>query len=277
MLPAPLRPPRDDIAAPPFPSGVRWIGQAPAFERVLAADPALVHFFDFAQLNCVRALPYLTAWHQRYRDSSLHLFGVHSPRFSFTRSAGAVAESLPRLGVNWPVAVDAEMLIWRDYGSHGWPSLFLWGRGGRLRWHHLGEGEYIATEVAIREALEEAGTIREWPPLLDTLRPSDAPGAEVVAPTHEVFPGGGPESPWLPAAGAGPLTVEYEAGGAYVAADGSGEIALSVDGEPVDPVAVANPGLTTLIEHPLTERHSLELAPSPGLEIYSLQFAPAPP
>jgi hypothetical protein len=273
-----LRPPRPDIAAPPIPPDTDWIGEPPRFERALAAAPALVHFFDFAQLNSVRALPYLVAWRERYRDSGLTVLGVHSPRFPFTRPPEAVADALPGLGIEWPVALDPEMRIWRDYEPHGWPALFLWGRGGALRWYHLGEGEYRATEEAIREALRDAApNSHAWPPPLEPLRPSDAPGAAVVAPTPEQFPGGGLERPWRPGSEGEALKVEYQAGGAYAAVDGRGEIAVRLDGAPLDPVAVQRPGLYELAAHERTERHSLELEPSSDVAIYSVQFAAAPP
>src|SRR5262249_58662246 len=123
-FPAPhLRPPRLDIAVPPLPPDTKWIGeQISSIERLVAERPALLHFFDFAQLNSVRTLPYLRAWHERYGDSGLAVLGVHSPRFPFTRPAAAVAEAMPRLEIGWPVAVDAELAIWRDYEAHRWPA-----------------------------------------------------------------------------------------------------------------------------------------------------------
>jgi hypothetical protein len=270
-----LRPPRTDIAAPPFPPDTDWVGAPPRFERALAAGPALVHFFDFAQLNSVRALPYLVAWAERYQDAGLTMLGVHSPRFPFTRSATGVAAALPSLGIEWPVALDPGMKIWREYEPHGWPALFLWGRGGALRWYHLGEGEYLETEEAIQEALRDAAPNgHEWPSPLEPLRPSDAPGASVVAPTPELFPGGGPERP-------GPegerIEFDYEAGGAYAAVDGRGEIAVRLDRAPLGPIAVSQPGLYEITAHELTERHSLELEPCAEVRVYSIQFAAAPP
>ncbi len=151
-----------------------WSGWSPS-------GPLLVHFFDLAQLNSARALPYVEAWSERYREHGLGTLGVHSPRFPFTRSPEVVAAALPRLGIEWPVAVDSEHAIWRAYGCRGWPSLFLWSRGGALRWYQLGEGEYEATELAIREALEEAGDpgTRLAGRRCEPLRAGDAPGARV--------------------------------------------------------------------------------------------------
>jgi hypothetical protein len=203
------------------------------------------------------------------------VLGVHSPRFPFTRAADAVADALPRLGIEWPVALDAEMAIWRDYEPHGWPALFVWGRGGTLRWYHLGEGEYQATEDAIREALEDADVERDWPPLLEPLRATDAQGVKVIAPTPELFPGGSIERPWH--AEADSLQLDYEAGGAYAATDGAGEIAVRLDGEALEPVRAEHPGLQELTSHPTSETHALELEPSPEVRIYSLQFAAGVP
>ncbi|MGH2957014.1 MAG: hypothetical protein ACRDL6_08485 [Solirubrobacterales bacterium] len=226
----------------------------------------------------MRTLPYLAAWRERYEPDGLALLGVHSPRFPFSRQPEAVRKALPGLGIEWPVALDPELRIWRDYGCRGWPSLFLWSRGGALRWYHLGEGEYLATEEAIRAALEEAGVDASgWPPPPEPLRPGDAAGAKVIAPTPELFPGGDIERPWVPAPGRSTLGVDYEAAGAYVAADGEGEIAIRLDGEELDPVEITRPGLYELVEHRSHQRHGLELEASPGIGVYSLQFAAGAP
>jgi hypothetical protein len=239
----------------------------------VAATPVLVHFFDFAQLNSVRALPYLRAWNARYAGDGLATVGVHSPRFPFTQGYEVVAEAAERLEIDWPVIVDREFSLWRLYEPHGWPALFLWGRGGALRWYHLGEGDYAGTEEAIRAELAGSGNGHEWPPLVEPVRPSDAPDAKVVPPTAEIFPGGSTEEPWPTAEADRSLQIEYRAGGAYAATDGEGEISIRVDGEPRDPIEVSHAGLQQLTLHHRTERHLLQLEPAPGLLIYSIQFA----
>jgi hypothetical protein len=248
-----------------------------SIDRLSAARPVLVHFFDFAQLNSVRTLPYLRVWHERYEGDGLAMIGVHSPRFPFTQGQDAVAAAVDRLGIDWPVAVDPEFALWRLYEPHGWPAIFLWGQGGALRWYHLGEGDYAGTEEEIRDALPERNGAGDWPPLLEPIRPSDVPDVKVIAPTPEVFPGGSTEEPWSSTGGGPSLKVAYEAGGAYVATDGEGRIEMWIDGEEQDPVEIAHPGLRELTAHDHTERHSLELRPGPGLLVYSLQFAAGVP
>jgi hypothetical protein len=269
-----LRPPRPDIAIPPIPAGIDWLGEPiQSIDRLAAKSPALVHFFDVAQLNSVRTMPYLGAWHERYAGDGLALIGVHSPRFPFTQDPDVVVGAAERLGIDWPVALDREFSLWRLYEPHGWPALFLWGRGGALRWYHLGEGDYRGTETAIRDTLAEGNGDHEWPAPLDPVRPSDAPDAKVIPPTQEIFPGGSTEEPWSSTEDEPTIDVEYEAGGAYVATDGDGRIGLSVDGQAPDSIDVTHSGLQELTTHERTERHTLRLEPSPGLLVYSIQFA----
>jgi hypothetical protein len=237
----------------------------------------LVHFFDFAQLNSVRTLPYLRAWNERYSGEGLGMIGVHSPRFPFTQDYGVVAEAVDSLEISWPVIVDREFSVWRLYEPHGWPALFLWARGGALRWYHLGEGDYQGTEEVIRETLSEGNGEHDWPALLEPLRPSDAPDAKVIPPTQELFPGGSTEEPWPRSDADRSLELDYEGGGAYAATDGEGEIQIWLDGDQLGPVGVEIPGLQELTSHGRTERHSLRLEPSPGVLIYSIQFAAAVP
>jgi hypothetical protein len=248
-----------------------------SIDRLTAARPVLVHFFDFAQLNSIRTLPYLRAWHQRYQGDGLAVIGVHSPRFPFTQETDKIAAAVERLGIEWPVAVDREFALWQLYEPHGWPALFLWGQGGALRWYHLGEGDYAGTEDAIREALPERNGSGDWPPLLEPIRPSDLPDVKVIAPSPELFPGGSTEEPWSSTEGDASLEIEYEAGGAYAATDGEGRIDIRVDGTPGEPIDVKHAGLQELTAHEHTERHRLELEPSPGLLLYSIQFPAALP
>jgi hypothetical protein len=260
-----------------MPPGLEWVGEpVDSIDRLVAARPLLVHFFDFSQLNSVRTMPYLRAWHQRYADEGLAMIGVHSPRFPFTQGRDVVADAAERLGISWQVAVDPDFAVWRLYEPHGWPALFLWGRGGALRWYHLGEGDYDGTEEAIREELS-AQNGHEWPPLLEPLRLSDAPAVEVIAPTPEIFPGGSTEQPLIAGDSDAPIELEYQAAGAYAATDGVGRIEIRIDGVKHEPVVIADPGLQELASHERTERHALRLSPSPGLRIYSIQFAPGVP
>ena len=273
-----MRPGRPDIAAPEVPPDVEWVGEGPSsMTRLTAAGPALVHFFDFAQLNSVRSLPYVREWQRRYREAGLAVLGVQAPRYAFGADPEVVARGLEALEISHPVAIDRDHRLWRDYGCQGWPSLFLWARGGVLRWYHLGEGEYAATEDAIQEQLREGDALRELPPPMRPLRPTDAPGAAVMPPSAEVFPGGKKE-PLRLSADAEPLELGYEAGGAFATVEGRGELAIMVDGEPAAHLRVGGAGLYELAAHPRHEAHLLELGVASGeVAIWSISFAPGVP
>lgn len=273
-----MRPGRDDIAAPDLPAGTEWIGEPPRSMPVATAGgPALVHFVEYAQLNSVRTLPYLNAWRERYADHGLTVLGVQAPRFPFAADPDTVAAGLGRLGVEFPVAIDADRELWHSYGCEGWPSLFLWRQGGALSWVHFGEGEYRATEEAIQEELRGLPDAGELPPPLEPIRPTDAPGARVMPPTPELFPGGSWERPWVAGTDGEELTVPYEAGGAFAALEGEGEVELSLDGEPLPPLGADLPGLHQLTEHPRHEAHQLTVRPPAGMRVWSLGFAAGVP
>ena len=265
-----MRPERDNIAAPDLPAGLTWIGEEPRSMPVLtAAGPVLVHFFDYAQLNSVRTLPYLIEWDRRYREAGLRTIGVQAPRFPFGADPTNVAAGLRELGVEFPVAIDAERDLWHAYGCEGWPSLFLWTTGGALSWFHFGEGEYRATEEAIQAELRELDALQSLPEPMEPLRPSDAPGALVMPPTEEIFPGGSWEQPWMGA----DLTVEYEAGGAYATVEGQGTLTITLDDNQSHQLQVESPRLYKLAEHRRHEPHRVKLGFSSGVRIWSISFA----
>ena len=238
-----------------------------------AEGPCLVHFIDFAQLNSVRTLPYVSEWARRYREHGLTTIGVQAPRFPFGAERETVATGLERLGIEFPVAIDADRRLWHAYGCEGWPSLFLWKQGGALAWFHFGEGEYRATEEAIQDELREADALRDLPTPLDPLRPTDAPNAKVMPPTPETFPGGSWDRPWIAGEDGDSLEIPYEAGGAYATAEGQGQLSITLDGSQTSALVIDGAALYPLAEHPCHEQHQLLLKPDPGLQIWSVSFA----
>ncbi len=269
-----MRPERDNIAAPDLPGEIAWVGKAPeSMPAITAGGPALVHFFDASQLNSIRTLPYVTEWDRRYRDDGLTTIGVQAPRFPFGSDPAQVSATLYELGVDFPVAIDSERQLWQSYGCEGWPSLFLWSTGGALSWFHFGEGEYLGTEMAIQEELRELDALRSLPEPMEPLRASDAPGAMVMPPTPELFPGGSWERPWVSSEAGAELIVEYEAAGAYATIEGTGELAVRMDGIEQSPISVDGPRLYAVAEHDRHEAHRLTLVPEGELQIWSVSFA----
>jgi hypothetical protein len=271
-----VRPERDNIGAPELPGRIKWLNRAepPKMAELTAIGPVLVHFFDPTQLNSVRALPYVAEWTQRYSELGLTTLGIHSPRFAFTADAAIATDAVERLGVEYPVALDLDYAIWHDYGCKGWPSLFLWGQGGALRWTHNGEGEYQTTEEAIQEELRLADISTDLPAPMEPLRPTDSPGALVPVPTAEVLPGGSPAEPWSPRAGGSQMVIDYAAGEAWVVADGDGTIRVAVEGEPTEDIRIPPVGLAKIAGSGPHESHHVELEVPEGVRIWAISFAP---
>jgi hypothetical protein len=270
-----LRPHRTDIPLPPFPPGLTWVGdEPPAAERLTAKGPLLVVFFEAGELSGIQSLIHIDAWARRYADAGLTTVGVHTPRSDLARSPEAFTAAIERLGLSFPVVSDAGYHVWHAYGTKGWPSVFLWGLGGRLRWFHFGIGGLAETEDAIREQLQGGDEARELPaPVHET---AAADQIEVAKPSDEVFPGGSHDSFWTGAPGE-PLEVEYAGAGAWAALDGTGSVAVHVDDEPETRTFVVDaPGLYELSDHGTHGVHEVRLDLDPGIRVWSVAFAAGP-
>jgi cytochrome c biogenesis protein CcdA/thiol-disulfide isomerase/thioredoxin len=134
-----------------------WVNSAPLTRAGLRGHVVLVDFWTYSCINCLRTLPYLRAWDERYRDSGLIVLGVHSPEFAFERNAGNVQRAVSELGIRYPVALDNNFALWRAFDNRYWPAHFLVDAQGRIRETHYGEGDYDATERMLRMLLMEAG------------------------------------------------------------------------------------------------------------------------
>jgi thiol-disulfide isomerase/thioredoxin len=166
-----MRAPVDTIAAPLFPTKLPWVNSAGPQSTIQQGRPLLVEFWDFCRPNSIRTLPYLKAWHARYGEAGLRVIGVHCPGFEASHDEQAVREAIERLGISYPVLIDSELELWREYENQGWPARYLFDGRGRLFDYHYGEGAYTETELAVQELLG----IHAEP--LEPLRPEDAPGA----------------------------------------------------------------------------------------------------
>jgi cytochrome c biogenesis protein CcdA/thiol-disulfide isomerase/thioredoxin len=149
--------------APDFTGTQRWFntpGDAPLSLRQLRGRVVLVDFWTYTCINCIRTLPYVRAWDQRYRRRGLTIVGVHTPEFPFERDAGNVERAIGQNGLRYPVAQDNDYATWDAWSNQYWPAKYLIDARGRVRYAHFGEGDYEKTESAIRALLAEAGASR---------------------------------------------------------------------------------------------------------------------
>ncbi|HUC07869.1 MAG TPA: cytochrome c biogenesis protein DipZ [Solirubrobacterales bacterium] len=146
--------------APEFIGNQEWFNTpdgGPLTMRSLRGRVVLVDFWTYSCINCLRTLPYLTAWDRTYRKDGLTIVGVHSPEFPFEKDAGNVEEAIERNDIHYPVVQDNDLVTWSAYGTQYWPSEYFIDAQGRVRFAHFGEGEYDEKEQIIRELLTEAG------------------------------------------------------------------------------------------------------------------------
>jgi len=130
-----------------------WINSEPLTTADLRDKVVVYDIWTYSCVNCVRTLPYLEAWYDRYAADGLVIIGVHSPEFEFEKDHDNVADATQRLGVDYPVALDDDMDIWNAFGNQYWPAKYIADRKGRVRYLHFGEGGYEESEAVIRTLL----------------------------------------------------------------------------------------------------------------------------
>lgn len=161
----------DDFGpAPELVNDNLWLNtEQPLSMEELFGKVVLIDFWTYSCVNCVRTIPYLRSWHDKYADEGLVIIGVHSPEFAFEREPDNVRKAAEDLGVIWPVILDNSFEQWRAYGNRYWPAHYFIDAEGRIRYFHFGEGEYENSEKVIRKLLSEAGanptaktTVERW-------------------------------------------------------------------------------------------------------------------
>jgi thiol-disulfide isomerase/thioredoxin len=133
-----------------------WLNTAPLRPEDLQGRVVLVNFWTYSCINCLRVLPHVRAWAEKYRDSGLVVIGVHTPEFAFEKDVGNVRRALGNLGVGYPVAIDNDFGIWRAFGNLAWPALYFIGPDGQVHHRVLGEGRYEDSERLIQKLLADA-------------------------------------------------------------------------------------------------------------------------
>lgn len=179
---------REKIRAPEIEGG-RWFNSTPLSIKALRGKIVLIDFWDYTCVNCIRTLPYLKAWHERYAEKGLVLIGVHSPEFPFAREASQVERALNSFGLTYPIVMDNDYKTWRAYANRYWPAKYLIDRNGIIRYRHDGERNYVETELAIQALLMEIDPDLPLPDPMRPIRESDYPGAVCYPPTPELYLG----------------------------------------------------------------------------------------
>ena len=123
----------------------------------LRGEVVLIDFWTYTCVNCIRTLPYLRDWHEKYGDIGLTIVGVHTPEFEFEKLRENVVDAIAEFDIGWPVVQDNDFLTWQAFNNRFWPAKYLIDKDGIIRYTHFGEGEYVETEAQIRDLLLDAG------------------------------------------------------------------------------------------------------------------------
>lgn len=167
---------------PALSGAVAWLNSPPLTAQALRGKVVVVDFWTYSCINCLRSLPYVRAWADKYRDKGLVVIGVHAPEFAFEKNIDNVRRAVRELGLDYPIAIDNNYAIWNGFNNEYWPAHYFIDAEGRIRHHHFGEGDYAESEKIIQQLLAEAGKTGVSSNIVNV----SASGAEAAADTADV-------------------------------------------------------------------------------------------
>ena len=148
---------------PSLAGATSWLNSPPLTPEALHGKVVVIDFWTYSCINCLRSLPYVKQWREKYKRDGLVVIGVHAPEFAFEKDPDNVRRAVRDLGISYPVALDNDYAIWRGFGNQYWPAHYFIDAMGNIRGHHFGEGDYEESEQVIRQLLSEAGA-KNLPP-----------------------------------------------------------------------------------------------------------------
>jgi len=123
--------------------------------KILEEKVVLYDIWTYSCINCIRTLPYITTWDEKYRDDGLVIVGIHTPEFEFEKDKDNVLAAVQKFDINYPVVLDNEKEIWNAFQNKYWPRKYITDHDGYIRYDHIGEGSYKETEEVIQKLLDE--------------------------------------------------------------------------------------------------------------------------
>jgi cytochrome c biogenesis protein CcdA/thiol-disulfide isomerase/thioredoxin len=147
----------DEGSMPELDGAVAWLNSPPLSRNSLRGKVVLIDFWTYSCINCLRALPYVEGWAEKYKDAGLVVIGVHTPEFAFEKDRANVEKAVHDLKISYPVAIDSNYKIWQAFNNEYWPAHYFIDGKGRIRFHHFGEGQYDESERVIQQLLKENG------------------------------------------------------------------------------------------------------------------------
>jgi thiol-disulfide isomerase/thioredoxin len=185
---------KEHIHMPPLPqnySAERYYNVKPAdlSPAALKGKVILLDIWDYTCVNCIRTLPYIKSWAEKYKDKGLIIIGIHAPEFDFEKKPENLKAAIADFGLTYPIIADNEYDIWNSLANKYWPAKYLFDKDGILRTTHTGEGEYQEFEAFLQKILLERDSMVSLPGLTPIVRSSDKPGSVCYRPTPETYIG----------------------------------------------------------------------------------------
>ena len=273
--------------APEFSGITKWLNtNSPLTMEGLRGNVVLIDFWTYTCINCIRTLPHVTSWYDKYKDYGFEVIGIHTPEFEFEKKEENVLAAMGQYNIHYHVAQDNNYVTWNAYNNHYWPAEYLVDINGNVRKIHFGEGEYDLMELAIQDLLIEAGKNPNVP-LIDMV--DQTPRSQLTPETYlglsrrqgfgDSWTLGGDwdiQDEYIASKSNSTLNFKFNAAKVFlvITPKSSADIVkVSLDGKLLNTLTINESKLYTLVDLPQVGTHQLHLDfQTPGTKIYAFTF-----
>lgn len=159
---------------PSLQAATAWLNGGPLPPDSLRGHPTVIALWSDTDPACLRALPAIESWHEAYERYGVRVIGVHEPDFAFAADSAVPAAVVRRLGLRFPIALDAASAIRTVLGAPmDGPRIVLADPSGTIVESAVGRQALPVIERRLREQVQR-------------LHPgSDFPGATGIEPVAD--------------------------------------------------------------------------------------------
>lgn len=145
---------KNSVAAPALSAG-KWINSEPLSIEKLRGQVVLVDFWTYGCYNCINTLPALKSYNAKYGGKGFTIVGVETPESESEKVFDNLTNAVKKREITYPVVTDYEGKTWNAYNVNACPTIIILDKQGRIRYKHVGEGEYETQEKVIQTLLAE--------------------------------------------------------------------------------------------------------------------------
>ena len=133
----------------------QWLNMYPLEPKDFEGKILVVEFWTFGSVKCMATVSAMRKLHRLFPTNEVAVVSVHTPESDHEKELQHLEDAIRSLDIDYPVAVDNDRVIWKDFHNRQWPALYVVDRREVIRYVHTGDlREHTARWDSLLEAIQ---------------------------------------------------------------------------------------------------------------------------